>query len=101
KLQSSSTNMKTETSAMEISIEQLSEKVKSTTIEFTLIYANDRTDDCKNITSTELTSMEVTHSQTNKPEDVNDPKIEIKYLNTARKRNFIEKNSDSSLAENE
>ncbi|CAG8697710.1 11105_t:CDS:1, partial [Dentiscutata heterogama] len=58
KLQSSSTNMKTETSAMEISIEQPSGKVESTTIEFTLIYTNDQTDDYKNITSTELISME-------------------------------------------
>ncbi|CAG8461101.1 3740_t:CDS:2, partial [Dentiscutata heterogama] len=70
-------------------------------IEFTLIHANDQTDDCKNITSTELTSMEVTHIQTNKLEDVNDSEMEIKYLNMLCKRNFIEKDSDSSLVENE
>ncbi|CAG8581100.1 15679_t:CDS:1, partial [Dentiscutata heterogama] len=93
--------MKTETFAMEISIEQLLEKVKSTMIEFTLIYANDQTDDCKNITSTELTSIEVTHTQTNKPENINDSVIEIDYLNMLHKRNFIEKDSNSSLAENE
>ncbi|CAG8550466.1 6588_t:CDS:1, partial [Dentiscutata heterogama] len=93
--------MKTETSAMEISIEQPSEKVESTMMEFTLIHANNQTDDCKNTTSTELTSMEVTHTQTNKPEDRNDPEMEIEYLNTPRKRNFIEKDSDSSSAENE
>ncbi|CAG8718076.1 12141_t:CDS:1, partial [Dentiscutata heterogama] len=86
KLQSSSTNMKTETSAMEISIEQPSEKVESTMMEFTLLHANDRTDDCKNITSTELTSIEVTHTQTNKPEDVNDSEMEIEYLNMPRKK---------------
>ncbi|CAG8676094.1 15989_t:CDS:2 [Dentiscutata heterogama] len=85
--------MKTETFAIEISIEQSSKKVESTMMEFTLMHANDRTDDYKNITSTELTSMEVTHTQTNKPEDVNDPEIEIEYLNTKRKRNFIEKDS--------
>ncbi|CAG8520011.1 794_t:CDS:1, partial [Dentiscutata heterogama] len=93
--------MKTETSAMKISIEQLLEKVKSTMMEFTLIYANDQTDDYKNITSTKLTSIEVTHIQTNKPEDINDPEMKIEYLNMLRKRNFIEKDSDSSLAENE
>ncbi|CAG8601716.1 13878_t:CDS:1, partial [Dentiscutata heterogama] len=93
--------MKTETSAMKISIEQSSEKVELTTMEFTLIHANDRTDDCKNITSTKLTLMEVTHTQTNKLEDVNDPEMEIEYLNTPHKKNFIEKDSNSSLAENE
>ena len=101
KLQSSSTNMKTETSAMEISIEQPSEKVESTSMEFTLIHANIQTDDCKNTTNTELTSMEVTYTQTNKSEDGNDPEIEIEYLNMPRKRNFMEKDSDSSSAENE
>ncbi|CAG8657043.1 14267_t:CDS:1, partial [Dentiscutata heterogama] len=86
---------------MEISIEQPLEKVESTTMKFTLIHANDRTDDCKNITSTELTSMKVTYTQTNKPEDVNNPEMEIGYLNIPRKRNFIKKDSDSTLAENE
>ncbi|CAG8694128.1 2156_t:CDS:1, partial [Dentiscutata heterogama] len=38
---------------------------------------------------------------TNKPEDVNDSKMKIEYLNMPHKRNFIEKDSDSSLAENE